>query len=264
MSAWAMSGFLEAGSDVFLRMDSREVTRLADELDKHASRQLWLVRDVFSVLLAYPVAMVLLAYVENQMLGFKIGSNAPPGIYLLNQIIYAAIFSLLPIMVVSRYYNATPGDIGLTLKSFKKNLVIGLVGGLLILVVGSLTQLGIKYFLGESHDDSHVQMLKMSKDTISFFVGSFASVLLAPLSEEIFWRGFAYTIFKKHYGKIAAVLLSSLLFAGLHLDIWNAPLFFIMGIGFALLFERTGSLISGMTAHTIINLSTVGYIISTR
>ena len=230
---------------------------MVDELNKHDAKQLWPVSDIFSVLLAYPVAMVLLAYVENQILGFKIGSHAPPGIYWLNHIIYAAIFSLLPIIVVSRYYNATPEDIGLTLKSFKKNIVVGFVAGLIVLVVVSLTHHGITYLLGESHDDSHVQMLKMSKDPMRFFVGSFSMVLLAPLSEEIFCRGFAYTIFKKHYGKIAGVLLSSLLFAGLHLDIWNAPYFFIMGIGFALLFERTKSLVPGITAHTVINLSTV-------
>jgi len=201
--------------------------------------------------------MVLLAYVENEILGFKIGSNASPVIYWLNHSIYAAIFSLLPIMVVSHYYNATPEDIGLTFKSFKKNVIIGLVAGLIVLAVVSLAHHGITYLLGESHDDSHVQMLKMSKDPIRFFVGSFSMVLLAPLSEEIFYRGFAYTIFKKHYGKVVGVILSSFLYAGLHLDIWNAPLFFIMGIGFALLFERTGSLVPGITAHTVINLSTV-------
>lgn len=233
------------------------MTHLVDELNKHDAKQLWPVRDVFSVLLAYPVAMVLLAYVENEILGFKIGSNASPGIYWLNHSIYAAIFSLLPIMVISRYYNASPADIGLTLKSFKKNVVIGLVGGLSILVIVSLAHHGITYLLGESHDDAHVRMLKMSKDSIRFFVGSFSTVLLAPLSEEIFCRGFAYTIFKKNYGKIAGVILSSLLFAGLHLDIWNAPYFFILGIGFALLFERTNSLVPGITAHTVINLSTV-------
>jgi membrane protease YdiL (CAAX protease family) len=233
------------------------VLHLVGGPDNKDTNQYWLIRDIANILVAYFIAVILVRYIENQILGLKVDLNLAPCTYLFNRIIYAMVLSLLPILIVTRYYNGIPADIGLNLISFKKNIIIGIIAGLTVLVVVSLVHIGFTSIFGEGHDYSQVQKLKMTKNPISFIVGSLSSVLLAPLSEEIYCRGFAYTIFKKHYGKIVGVMLSSFLYAGLHFDMWNTFSFIILGVVFALLFESTNSLVPGITAHTVINLSTV-------
>lgn len=234
---------------------------LVDEPSTKFENHSWLVRDIVSVLVAYFVVVILVAYVENQIFGFKADLNVSPCAYLLNRIIYAVVLSSLPIFIVFRYYNGTFADIGLTLEDFGKNIAIGLIAGLIVLAVVSLAHIGLTSVFGEGHDYSQVQKLKTTKSSLGFLAGALSSVFFAPLSEEIYCRGFAYTIFKKRYGRILGVLLSSFLYAGLHFDMWNTFSFVILGVGFALLFERTNSLVAGITAHTVVNLSTVSLIL---
>jgi membrane protease YdiL (CAAX protease family) len=220
-------------------------------------KQTWLLRDIFYVLLAYAIVAVLISYIENQILGLTLGRNMSPCVFIINRVMFAAVFTIVPMFIVARYYEAVPADIGLTLQGFRRNIVLGIVVGLLLLGIISLADQGITSLFGDGRDSLRVKMLKESKDTFNYIVLSFSAVILAPISEEIFCRGFTYTILKKRFGKIVGVVVSSLLFAGLHFDIWNAFYLFIMGVGLTLLFEKTNSLVPGIIAHTAINLSTV-------
>jgi uncharacterized protein len=200
--------------------------------------------------------IVLITYVENQILGLSVN----PVVFLLNLIIQAAVLMLLPIYVAGNYYDAEFEDLGLTIQHFIRNVFIGVIVGLLLVAVVSAIEYTVTSMLGKSHDQFYVRMLKKSKDSIAFDILAFSAVFLAPISEEVFNRGFAYTIIKKRFGKIVGIIFSSLLFVALHFDIWNALYLFIMSIGLTLLFDRTKSLVPGITAHALINLSTVAII----
>ena len=203
------------------------------------------------------IVLVLVTYVENQILGLSLDKNENPCIFLLNIVIQAVVLMLLPIFVAGKYYDAEFEDLGLTVQHFIRNIFIGVIVGVLLVAVVSVIEPAVTSILGKSHDDLVVRMLKKSKGTIIFFILTFSAVFLAPISEEIFSRGFTYTIFKKRFGKIIGLILSSLLFVALHFDIWNAVYLLIISIGLTLLFDRTQSLVPGITAHSLINLSSV-------
>lgn len=86
-------------------------------------------------------------------------------------------------------------------------------------------------------------------------------VVLAPLVEEIMVRGFLYSTFRKIIPKVAAVLVTSLIFAAAHLPEGGAsgPLYiaaldtFILSLVLIQLRERTGSLWASITLHGIKN-----------
>lgn len=164
---------------------------------------------------------------------------------------------LLPIFVAGKYYDAEFEDLGITARHFIRNIFIGLIVGALLVAIASALEPTITHFLGKDHDELIVRMLKRSKGSLVFFILTFSAVFLAPLSEEVFNRGFTYTILRKRYGKFIGVILSSLFFVVLHFDIWNAVYLFVMSIGLTLLFERTKSLVPGITAHALINLSAI-------
>ena len=79
------------------------------------------------------------------------------------------------------------------------------------------------------------------------------AVGLGPLAEEVYFRGFLYSGFKERLGVWRSALLSSLLFALMHVDPAVLVPFFFTGILLALLYERTGSVWSCFVAHAAQN-----------
>lgn len=84
-----------------------------------------------------------------------------------------------------------------------------------------------------------------------------ATVIVAPLAEEIFFRGFVFTGLLRPLGLFGAMAVSGLLFATFHVqDAQTAglvPPFAIIGALFAWLYYRTGSLWASILAHLVFN-----------
>jgi len=79
---------------------------------------------------------------------------------------------------------------------------------------------------------------------------------ITPLFEELFYRGFVFTVLEKKIGWVSAVLLSSLAFSAFHttsIISFNLELF-IKGIMFGLLRKWDGSIWSSVAAHSTNNL----------
>lgn len=80
-------------------------------------------------------------------------------------------------------------------------------------------------------------------------------LLLAPLPEEFFWRGFVYTSFKRRLGRLPAGLSQAVLFGLFHLagglfHVWSA---FLYGLCFWCVYERSRSLVCAMVSHVLVN-----------
>jgi len=82
-----------------------------------------------------------------------------------------------------------------------------------------------------------------------------AAVVAAPLVEEIFFRGFLFQGFRKRYGWLPALLLSSSIFAAAHLDPVSFIPTFILGVVLAYLYHRSNSVWPGIIFHFLINAS---------
>ncbi|HEY8417982.1 MAG TPA: CPBP family intramembrane glutamic endopeptidase [Limnochordales bacterium] len=86
---------------------------------------------------------------------------------------------------------------------------------------------------------------------VLLFVGS---VLIAPVSEELFFRGYVHGVLRARLGNGAAYA-SAAAFAAAHAYVVHfLPLFFI-GFLLARLYERTGTLVAPMAAHAVVNLA---------
>jgi membrane protease YdiL (CAAX protease family) len=78
-------------------------------------------------------------------------------------------------------------------------------------------------------------------------------VFLAPLGEEMVFRGIAYTALRQR-GKWRALIVTSLLFAVAHMQVIHFIPIFLIGLVLAYLFERTGSLKPAIALHMLVNL----------
>jgi uncharacterized protein len=78
---------------------------------------------------------------------------------------------------------------------------------------------------------------------------------LAPLLEEMLFRGIFLRSFLPQYGERRAILLSSLLFALLHLNLYQGITAFLVGLFLGWLYARTRSLWPCVMGHAFYNMN---------
>lgn len=94
-----------------------------------------------------------------------------------------------------------------------------------------------------------------SRNELAKLMGSaILIVFLAPLGEEMVFRGIAYTALRRR-GKWRALTVTSLLFAVAHMQVIHFIPIFLIGLILAYLFERTGSLKPAIALHVLVNLT---------
>jgi len=80
------------------------------------------------------------------------------------------------------------------------------------------------------------------------------AVVVAPLAEELLFRGFLYAALRRYAGPLGAISVSAAIFALLHDYPLGLPPLFLLGFLLAYLYERTGSLAAPIAAHAANNL----------
>jgi membrane protease YdiL (CAAX protease family) len=80
-------------------------------------------------------------------------------------------------------------------------------------------------------------------------------VILAPLVEEFFFRGFVYRSFRTSLGVWPAALGAGAIFGVIHAPtgIAAVPILIFLGVALCLLYERTGSLYAPIAVHAVNN-----------
>lgn len=78
-------------------------------------------------------------------------------------------------------------------------------------------------------------------------------VTLTPFAEEILYRGVLVSVLRLRHNGVYSVVLASVFFGLLHLHVPLIPSLSFVGAVFALLYLRTGSLLTAMAAHATFN-----------
>lgn len=77
--------------------------------------------------------------------------------------------------------------------------------------------------------------------------------IVAPLAEEVFFRGFAFPPLRRRLGLWPAIIVNAALFTALHFTPTVFPPLFLLGVLFCLLYTHTGSLWPGIILHASVN-----------
>lgn len=140
------------------------------------------------------------------------------------------------------------GDFGKALLFFLAARIVAVVGTYLnILLTGQST----------TSNDNALQSLGkiMSVDHIFFALLYVMTVaVIAPIIEELVFRGFATIFFFEKDQKIVAALITSIIFALPHISKWTEfPLYFAMGLVLYAAFARRGNLKDSIVVHILNN-----------
>lgn len=152
--------------------------------------------------------------------------------------------------------------LGLRDCSLRSLFVYGLLGGVAIFILIVISMTLISSLLRLPLPPQQVANLFSGAHDWQTRFGSLALAgVLAPLSEELYFRGFVYPVFRSRLGVWPAVAISSCLFAVLHYDLVRFVPIAIGGAFFALFCERTRSLYPAILAHSTWNVLSATFIL---
>lgn len=112
----------------------------------------------------------------------------------------------------------------------------------------TLVNLVSQLFVDNTVSANSAQFLSIHPLLLIFFVG-----ILAPVCEEVVFRGAIFGGLKKEGNVFKAILASGLLFGLLHMNINQASYAFVIGILLGFLVEATGSIFSSILFHVLVN-----------
>jgi membrane protease YdiL (CAAX protease family) len=129
----------------------------------------------------------------------------------------------------------------------------------LLFIPATLAGVAINWFvraeLGITQEGSHLVLVSegMTATSANFAMLSLLLIGLAPVAEELFFRGFLFKLLRGQLPAWATIAITAAAFAASHASISMFPWLFFMGIVFGLAVEKTGSLYAGIMLHAMVN-----------
>lgn len=143
-------------------------------------------------------------------------------------------------------------------QSIPIGVMVGVGALVLAAIVGALT-LGLLGF--EMPEDELMSALASSN---GFIVAALALpvIIVAPIGEELFFRGHLFRWSASRCGLAYAYVLTAMIFALSHVNPYGIPSYFTMGLILAWSYDRWRTLAVPMMAHATINAIAVGGLIA--
>lgn len=105
--------------------------------------------------------------------------------------------------------------------------------------------------VGDASYDSYSSSMSTSSPALLFLL----TVVLAPASEELLYRGVVFQFFSDVMSPVVAAVLSSVVFALAHGTVVHIPGTFAMGMFACAVYWRTGFIMAAVGFHSLANLS---------
>lgn len=134
---------------------------------------------------------------------------------------------------------------------FLNDILIPVIAGAFI---GALVTFAVSVS-GVGADADFLQAQEVYRQNIVLTMVS--SVVLAPLMEEMLFRGMIYHKMESDFGIPVSVVVSSMFFAMGHASLVQVIYGFLMGVLFALLYHKRGTIIAPVAMHAAANLVTI-------
>jgi membrane protease YdiL (CAAX protease family) len=105
-------------------------------------------------------------------------------------------------------------------------------------------------------DQESVEVFRHTDRPAEIFAFLVQAVLISPLIEELFFRGFLFTYLKNYTSTALALVLSAGVFAFAHANLGSVVQLWVLGLVLGLAYEHTGSLLLPIGIHACWNFLT--------
>lgn len=122
-----------------------------------------------------------------------------------------------------------------------------------VILLGMSWEILLKYVGFRPQLQTVVQMLLGKLSTVQIIGFGASAILLAPVAEEILFRGILYPTLKQSGHPTLALWVTSLLFASCHMNLLTFLPLTLLALVLTWLYEKTGNLLTPILAHVIFN-----------
>ena len=180
---------------------------------------------------------------------------------------FMLLMGLALLSFIRVFRNLDPGEMfGLRILGPKKALITAAIWIIpTFIVVTALSQISNDALAGIWHDltpQTPVKIFQEAKSPIIHALLAFSAIIIAPLAEELLFRGYVYGVIKRYTDSYFAAAASALLFAIVHLHVGTLLPLFTLGVVLVTAYEITGSLLVPIFIHSLFNAISTALILA--
>lgn len=227
---------------------------------KHTKNVIMIIFWVFFVVATFYAINYLLSGVLLLVLGRQTLNNLADNTLfymIISAVVYGA--TILAILLVPYYVKKTKisrAELGLKGLPTWTDILLSPAGFIVYMIIAMIFML-ITTVAMPWVDTNQAQDIGIARDSLigfSDYLFAFITlVVVAPIVEEVMFRGFLYGKIRKHTGAVIATIIVSVVFGAMHGQ-WNAAInICAMSIVMCFLREVTGTIYSGILLHMIKN-----------
>ena len=218
-----------------------------------------LVAGGFVVISAFGVPLVAVPLTAALTAGL-----ASPRREAVSVVISYSVMALPSLLILLRQLKALPltqlppgGWMQWRLRPFSSAIRSAMAGWFMVTPVVMLTGWLLVRLVGDpSGSNPLLELVLASRDPLALALLAFTAVILAPLFEEIVFRGALLPVLARRLGSSWGVLLSALFFAMAHISLGELAPLTVLGIGLAMVRLSSGRLLPSVLMHGLWNAVT--------
>lgn len=147
---------------------------------------------------------------------------------------------------------------------FREATLLATLEGVLGGIAAFVASLAYERFLAIAWPQGHRALMEEVAEQMTGLEGPlplllFAAVVLAPLGEEIFFRGYVYGGLRSGLAARFAIPISAVIFGAAHLMPWSIVPLALVGSAAAFAYERRRSIAAPIALHATFNLVSIAF-----
>ena len=140
----------------------------------------------------------------------------------------------------------------------------GIGWGVLAWLGATLVSAGVVWLLETLGFEAEPQAAERAIELLDPWLVVLAIVILAPIAEEVFFRGVVFNAWLREGGRRWAYIGSAALFALIHISVVALLPIFLLGLALAWIYDRTGNLLAPIAMHATVNGISVAFALLVR
>lgn len=191
-----------------------------------------------TIIIVYVFVMIITSLLDSKNISMSTGFS----------LILSELLILVPAMIFCIKGNLSfSKDLGFR-KVTVRTVLIAILLGFFTMPVASFVNILSQFFVSNTMTQASDALTEGSPALLLLLSGVYG-----PVVEEVVFRGVFDTQFGKYATPMKAALVSSLAFGLMHLNVNQASYAFVLGMIFAIVNKASGSIITSMIIHMVIN-----------
>ena len=223
----------------------------------------WYAPVGFLVGFAITLFVSVIAGIVAAAAGVDVEDEIPPGLVVVLTLLQGVILSGTAIFLAGRTLRPRPWHFGLRRGRFWPSVgwsALGLASFLVFAVFYSA-------LVAPEGEQTVTEDLGADESTLAMIAAGVVVIVVAPVAEEFFFRGFFYRALRSRLGVVAAAAIDGLVFGLIHFTgsdtLELLPILAVLGFIFCLVYERTRTLYTVIGLHALNNSVAYGFEVET-